>query len=161
VISPAILGSDLEGVLMTDKSLRSRGQDGQLDPEAVIAVLKRAVRDRGSMDLSWIQPVPRSDGWTLAPDALQLIMRVVEYLQPGHLLEFGSGLSTRALVRACGHLSHSCAISTVDHDPEFGLLPDAVREQLPPHCQLEQKIVPVVVRLLGGKDVRGRTNAMD
>ena len=42
----------------------------------------------------------------------------VEVLQPRHILELGSGLSTRVLSPAAA-LSPKCVISSVDHDPQY------------------------------------------
>lgn len=116
-----------------------------------LSALDAALLDRDSVDLSWIQPPPVSNGWTLAPDALKLISRLVEYLRPAHILEFGSGLSTRALVRACVSVGKPCAISAIDHDPEFGALSDELRAELREPVTLQHQLAPVVARDMGGK----------
>src|SRR5438093_47847 len=81
--------------------------------------IAEAQADFAGVDLSWIEPPPVDDGWTLAPDALRFITSLVQHLKPRHVLEFGSGLSTRVLARACTELKPKCAISSVDHDSEF------------------------------------------
>jgi len=78
-----------------------------------------ALREAAQVNLSWIVPPPTADGWTLAPDALRFVTKMVEVLRPRHILELGSGLSTRLLSRAAGALSPRCVISSVDHDPQF------------------------------------------
>ena len=93
-----------------------------------------ALADYKSEDLSWIKPPPAEAGWTMAPDALRFLSSLVKHLQPRHVLEFGSGLSTRVLARACPR----AAISSVDHDPEFAARKTA-------------QIAPLVARDCGGK----------
>lgn len=93
-----------------------------------------ALTDYKSEGLLWIKPPPAEDGWTMAPDALRFLSSLVKHLQPRHVLEFGSGLSTRALSRACPR----AAISSVDHDPEFAARKTA-------------QIAPLVARDCGGK----------
>src|SRR5436190_7885464 len=81
--------------------------------------VEQALREAAQVDLSWIVPPPTADGWTLAPDALRFVTRIVEILKPRHILEMGSGLSTRVLSRAAGALVPKCVISSVDHDPDY------------------------------------------
>src|SRR5579885_2314858 len=114
--------------------------------------LRDALADTDSVDLSWIQPPPSNDGWTLAMDALRFLTSLVKYLRPRHVLEFGSGLSTRVLARACAETGLRCCISSVDHDPEFG--PAAARElasQQGVGCRVRFQLSPLVVRDWGGK----------
>src|ERR1051326_4400992 len=82
-------------------------------------IVETAVLEARQTDLSWIQHPPDS-GWSLALDALRFIACVVQHARPRHILEFGSGLSTRVLARAAAALEHECCISSLDHDPEFG-----------------------------------------
>lgn len=114
--------------------------------------LRAALADTDWVDLSWIQPPPSNDGWTLAMDALRFLTRLVKHLRPRHILEFGSGLSTRVLARACAELQQRCCISSVDHDPEFG--PATAREltdQRKAGCRVRFQLAPLVVRDCGGK----------
>src|SRR5580765_8542526 len=103
-----------------------------------------ALADFANVDLSWIQPAPTDDGWTLAPDALKFVISLVRHLKPRHILEFGSGLSTRVLARACADLKLKCAISSVDHDPEFAAKGKA-------EGRVRLQIAPLVARDCGGK----------
>ena len=93
-----------------------------------------ALADFKSVDLSWLRPPPTDDGWAMAPDALRFLSSLARHLKPRHILEFGSGHSTRVLARACPR----CAISSVDHDPEFALKKKA-------------QVAPLVARDCGGK----------
>jgi hypothetical protein len=43
---------------------------------------------------------------------------LVHQLRPKHILEFGSGVSTKLLLRAAQDLG-TCFVSSVDHDPDF------------------------------------------
>ncbi|MES4787335.1 MAG: hypothetical protein C4294_17745, partial [Nitrospiraceae bacterium] len=114
--------------------------------------LRAALSDIDGVDLSWIQPPPSNNGWTLAIDALRFLMSLVNHLRPRHILEFGSGLSTLVLARACTRLQPRCCISSVDHDPEFG--PAATRgltDQRKADCRVRFQLAPLVVRDCGGK----------
>jgi predicted O-methyltransferase YrrM len=119
--------------------------------EAARAALRQALGDASAVDLSWIDPPPTSDGWALAPDALRLLWRVVKALRPGHVLEFGSGVSTRLLARACGAAGLACDISSIDHDPDYGAPAPADLAPLPPGVSVRCQLAPVVARDCGGK----------
>src|SRR5215471_13319673 len=84
-------------------------------------LIDRALSARDRVDISWIQPPPETTGWTLAADALRFIDALVRQLRPKHVIEFGAGLSTKVLARACVQMGAPCAISSIDHDPEFGV----------------------------------------
>lgn len=114
--------------------------------------LSASLTDKDSVDLSWIQPPPPNDGWTLASDALIYITRIVKHIKPRHILEFGSGLSTRTLARACGDLQSRCYISSVDHDPEFSrVIVKELDKQEIPNCRVKLQISPLVARDCGGR----------
>src|SRR5436190_12190495 len=80
--------------------------------------LERALAARDQADISWIQPPPEKDGWTLAADALRFIDALVRELRPKHVIEFGAGLSTKVLARACVQMQSPCAISSIDRSEE-------------------------------------------
>ena len=109
--------------------------------------INEALQAAGDVDLSWISPAPSNNGWSLAPDALRFITRLVSILRPNHVLEFGSGLSTRVLARACAILPQPSALSSVDHDPEFGSLAAQECRKDPLACSdLSMQIAPIVAR---------------
>jgi len=110
----------------------------------------RLMREAASVDLSWIVPPPTADGWTLAPDALRFVTAAVRVLRPRHVLEMGSGLSTRLLAREAAALGNGCAISSVDHDPQYNW--DTSRaESAEPASNVAFHLTPLVVREFGGK----------
>ena len=112
--------------------------------------VEQSLAESAQVDLSWIVPPPTADGWTLAPDALRFITKVVEVLAPRHILELGSGLSTRVLSRAAGSLSPPCVISSVDHDPQYNWETSAGAAE--PHgAKVRFHLAPLVVREFGGK----------
>lgn len=123
------------------------------DAAAVKTAIEKALADAAGVDLSWINPQPTADGWTLAPDALRFLMALIPRLKPRHIIEMGSGLSSRVLAKACAPLKPRCAISSIDHDPEFG--PIAAREFQEQVGSLGVKAkfqtAPIVARLYGGK----------
>jgi predicted O-methyltransferase YrrM len=104
------------------------------------------------VDLSWIEPPPTWDGWTLAPDTLGFLVRLVERLRPRHVLEFGTGLSTRVLARACSALTPPGRLSSVDHDPEFGrMAARASADRANGGRHVRCQVAPLVARDCGGK----------
>jgi predicted O-methyltransferase YrrM len=125
------------------------------DPAVVAArrALAGALEDTSAEDLSWIQPPPQDDGWTLAADALCFLARLVRRLKPRHILELGGGLSTRALVRFTQPLDPPCRITSVDHDPEFRFDAEASGDALArgARTRLACQLAPVVARDCGGK----------
>jgi predicted O-methyltransferase YrrM len=82
--------------------------------EALLAALD----DAPGVDLSFLPEAPRDDGWASAPDLLRLLHALVRALQPRHVLEFGSGVSTAVLAHAATEIG-DCAVTSVDHDPRF------------------------------------------
>jgi len=120
--------------------------------ERTRGALEAALADTTPVDLSWIDPPPAPDGWTLAADALRFLTRLVAHMRPGHVLEFGSGLSTRALARACAALAPPGAVSSIDHDPEFGAIAARALADTPvPGGRVAVQIAPLVARDYGGK----------
>jgi predicted O-methyltransferase YrrM len=130
-----------------DTLLRSQTTMKPIAPETAI---EQALRESPNVDLSWIVPPPAADGWTLAPDALRFVTRIVEVLQPRHILELGSGLSTRVLSRTASALSPKCVISSVDHDPQYNYeTAGAPADQ--EGAKVKFQLAPLVVREFGGK----------
>lgn len=114
------------------------------------AIIQQALQEAPQVDLSWIVPPPAADGWTLAPDALRFVTRITELSKPRHILELGSGLSTRLLSRAAGALKPACVISSVDHDPQYNYGTDGGTTE-PNHAKVKFQLAPLVVREFGGK----------
>lgn len=141
----------------------------KVDPiEKAMQQLKAALEQSASVDLSWIQPPPTAHDWTLAPDALRMVTQIVNVVRPRHILELGSGLSTRVLARTAASLKPACVISSVDHDPQYnygaseaaqkkeaadGAAPSADAADAPPVPMAKVKfhLAPLVVREFGGK----------
>ena len=116
--------------------------------ERAAEAFERAVRDAPSVDLSWIGRPLREDGWELAPDVLRLLWSLVHSLQPRHVVEFGSGLSTLVLARAAAPTG--CVVSSVDHDPTFAR---ATAERLSPEDAevVTLQTAPIVARTRAGR----------
>lgn len=110
-------------------------------------LIRHAQANCANVDLSWIVPAPTAGGWTLAPDALRFVTRIVPDMKPAHILELGSGLSTRVLARAAGS---QCVISSVDHDPQYNWETDGAKLE-PNSCPVKFHLAPLVVREFGGK----------
>src|SRR4051812_28886513 len=110
----------------------------------------RLLREAAGVDLSWIVPPPASDGWTLAPDALRFVTAAVRTLRPRHVLEMGSGLSTRLLAREAASLGNGCVVSSVDHDPQYNWATSR-GESAEGAANVAFHLAPLVVREFGGK----------
>lgn len=135
-----------------NKQQIARSQDYLHAVNTARNALAASLADKDLVDLSWIQPPPSNDGWTLASDALSFITRIVKHLKPRHILEFGSGLSTRTLARACDNLPSRCYISSVDNDPEFSYVTQRELEKDQcPNCLIKLQIAPLVLRVCEGK----------
>src|SRR2546423_3996224 len=113
--------------------------------------IQQALSARDRVDISWIQPPPEKDGWTLAADALRFIDALVRQIKPKHVIEFGAGLSTKVLARACVQMHAPCAISSIDHDPEFGISDTKKFVESSKDLTLASQIAPLVARDYGGK----------
>jgi predicted O-methyltransferase YrrM len=110
----------------------------------------RAVGAREGIDLTWAGD-DLADGWALPADALALLMALVREMAPRHVLEFGSGLSTRALARASSLLPRPCMISSIDHDPAFSVrAAERVRADGLAHL-VRFQAAPLVVRRFRGQ----------
>src|SRR4051812_4077069 len=110
----------------------------------------RLLREAAGVDLSWIVPPPTADGWTLAPDALRFVTAAVRVLRPRHVLEMGSGLSTKLLAREVAALGNGGAISSIDHDPQYNW--ETSRSESPDKpANVAFHLAPLVVREFGGK----------
>jgi predicted O-methyltransferase YrrM len=114
--------------------------------------LQAALKDASTVDLSWIKTLPSNNDWALAPDVLKLLTCLVGNLTPKHILEFGSGLSTKALARACADSAPECFITSIDHDPEYCL---ASTDDLMKifRNQVNVQIAHIVARKFAGKFV--------
>jgi predicted O-methyltransferase YrrM len=84
-----------------------------------LAALHDALHDAHAVDLSFIEQPLDEHGWAGAPDLLRFLHALVRSLEPRHVLEFGSGVSTLVLAHAAAGLEDPCAITSVDHDPRF------------------------------------------
>lgn len=73
--------------------------------------LGRALAASGSIDLTAIEPPVHVGKWTLSAEALRLLVSLVEELNPRHVLEFGSGLSTRVLAPGLARAKVGCFAS--------------------------------------------------
>ncbi|HEV8485822.1 MAG TPA: class I SAM-dependent methyltransferase [Blastocatellia bacterium] len=121
--------------------------------EAARAAISAALVEAAEIDLSWLEPCPSLTGWELAPDALRLLASLVSRLRPQHILEFGSGLSTRVMARACVYLGGTRWITSVDHDPVFA---HAAAEQFKGQetcCRISFQLAPLIARDCTGRSL--------
>jgi len=120
-----------------------------MKPTTPAEAIQLALQNASQVDLSWIVPAPQPDGWTLAPDALRFVTAIIQTFRPRHILELGSGLSTRVLSRTAGPLSPKCVITSVDHDPQYNWDTGGAAE--PDGAKVKFQLAPLVVREFGGK----------
>ena len=103
-----------------------------------VASLDRVVRSREALH----------EALDAAPsDLLRLLPALVSTLQPRHVLEFGSGVSTAVLARAATELG-DCAVTSVDHDPRFF---GATHERLGDSSPVSLQLAPLVARVQAGR----------
>jgi predicted O-methyltransferase YrrM len=81
--------------------------------------LDAALANFSEIDLQGFISRDDRSSWSLDSDTLKFLVSLVGFLGPQHILEFGSGLSTRVLLRVTQALDSSCGVSSVDHDPDF------------------------------------------
>ncbi len=88
-------------------------------------------------------------GWPMAADALTFLREIVTALEPSHIVEFGSGVSTVELARAADRLGGPCAVTTIENDPAACR---AVRAELE-HAGVSATVqfAPLVVRRVDGR----------
>jgi predicted O-methyltransferase YrrM len=125
--------------------------DERSNSAAAAPDVERLLQEAAAVDLSWIVPPPTADGWTLAPDALRFVTAVVRALRPRHVLEMGSGLSTRLLAREAAALGNGCVISSVDHDPQYNWETSPRESADGSAANVAFHLAPLVVREFGGK----------
>jgi predicted O-methyltransferase YrrM len=115
--------------------------------DAAWTAIGAAAQRMGSIDLSWLEPLPEDGAWTLAPDALRFVIALVQELQPRHVLEFGSGLSTTVLARAAADGAPQCRISSLESDPE------AIEAAGDAPSRVALQLAPLVAREWAGKSL--------
>ncbi|MPZ22507.1 MAG: hypothetical protein GEU28_02980 [Dehalococcoidia bacterium] len=86
-------------------------------------VLNAALTNEPPVDMRWIAEERRgSSTWAMAQDALEFVGRLMFHLNPRHVIEFGSGVSTCVIERATEHYTIDCRISVIENDPKYARL---------------------------------------
>jgi predicted O-methyltransferase YrrM len=112
--------------------------------------VRRALDTFRTLDLRSLLPAGKPAGWSLDLDTLRFLVSLVDQLQPQHVLEFGSGLSTDVLAWACARTESGCRITSIDPDPEF-IEPSRARASLHDReGRVSFVFAPLVARELGG-----------
>lgn len=115
--------------------------------------VQRACRSRQEADLSWLGASWRDNEWSLAEDTLSFISRLVAVLRPRRIVEFGSGVSTRALARAGGGLDPPAKVVALENDPLFRGRTRRSLDKDGSATTAEVRLTPVVVRRWFGNNV--------
>jgi predicted O-methyltransferase YrrM len=110
-----------------------------------------ALARMSDVDLSWLRPAPRAGDWSLADDTLRFLAAIVQVVRPEHVLEFGSGVSTRLLSRVCSHLERPCRITSVDHDPVYFRSGEREAASVEDGTKAAFHLAPLVARMCAGR----------
>jgi predicted O-methyltransferase YrrM len=110
--------------------------------------LQDALARAGDVDLQDVRTATPADDWSLDDNVLRLLMALVETVRPRHILELGSGVSTRALALTCARLRLPCRISSIDHDREFARLTGQQLAQQEGADAVRIQVAPLVARKL-------------
>ena len=100
-----------EAVLDMDEILRRERIQGEALESACLA--------DNEGDVEWLGRAALESNWALSPRTLRFLAQLVARLRPAHVLELGSGTSTRVLARALAALPEPGRLSAFDHDPTF------------------------------------------
>lgn len=114
--------------------------------EATRIAIDETVRSFRRFNLAPYKLPDSQSSWSLDDPTLQFLGELVYQLKPQHILEFGSGVSTELLLRVTSECSPTCAISSVDHDPEFACQTGSGLEQA---NRLSLQVAPLVSRKFG------------
>lgn len=114
--------------------------------------LRKARIGKADLDASWVSKLYFDSDWPMEPDSLTFIVSLIANLKPKHILEFGSGISTYVMAKACTLLNLGCEITSIDHDPEFGEeIAKRYLTTLKTSNQINFIFAPLVARSFGGK----------
>ncbi len=123
--------------------------DSAIDSQRI--ALTRALEIAPAVDLGPFESAIDDSRWTLDRSVLRLLWALVHEICPRHVMEFGSGLSTRVLANAAKAAGAETSISSVDHDPEFGAEAARRFEEQGGGGRVALQIAPLVVRAYGGE----------
>ena len=125
------------------------------DPiEQAQQILDRALAARDQADISWIHPAPSNRGGRWREMRCSSSMRWFASSSRSMSIEFGAGLSTKVLARACVQIASPCAISSIDHDPEFGVSDTRAIVESTKDLTLASQIAPLVAQTTAGSSCR-------
>lgn len=112
-----------------------------------------ALHGDDAVDLSWLAPEGQRNQWTLADDTLRFLCRLVGRLKPAHVVEFGSGASTRALARAGSTSDPRPHIVALENDPLFRRRTRRALDDDGTAGAVDVRLTPVVARPWYGRVV--------
>jgi predicted O-methyltransferase YrrM len=81
---------------------------------------------------------------------LRFLANLVGALRPAHVLEFGSGFSTRVLARACAATAPPGSVTSIESDPTFARKTLASLDVAPGAASVVLQLAPLVVRYREG-----------
>ena len=122
------------------------------DAEPVDAAVAEALASQSEVDLGWLRE-DAEDDWALTGEALRFVVRLVQLVAPAHVVELGSGRSTRALARAAQTMSPAPRITSLENDPAAAARTTAALEVDGTRDLVELRFAPVVVRRCQGRQV--------
>lgn len=101
---------------MTER--RPAADDAEAAVKSARSALAAALADTAPVDLSWLDPATVDARWSLSPDLVALLTRLVARVRPEHVVEFGTGFSSLVLGRACADLEPPAHLTSIDNDPK-------------------------------------------
>ncbi len=116
------------------------------------SLVETAYASRGEVDLSWLEEAPYDD-WALADEALRFSARLMQLSSPRHVVELGSGRSTRVLAQTAQAMASPPHVTTLENDPEVVGRTAAALEADGNRSRIEMHFAPVVVRRCQGFQV--------
>lgn len=126
-------------------------QNARLTPiEEARSAIEKALRYCSYSEFRTIDPPLKFSDWSLDKNTTSFLIRLVLAFKPHHVMEFGSGLSTRAFAWAGAELDESCRITSIDHDPVFGRGTIDQLEFQQCKAQVQLQISPLVLRDCAG-----------
>jgi len=121
----------------------------------------QAMRIFRRFDLDVLRPRPQPGRWSADLETLGFLVALLEQLQPARVLEFGAGLSTRALAWASRRTSHPFTVVSVDHDQEYLEITRHQLAEQDPSAPVQFVWAPLAARRCAGRVVPVYQGAME
>jgi len=122
-----------------------------LETTAPLTAVKEALAEASEDDLRRITPRVERGPWSLHEDALAFLASLVHRVRPRHVVESGSGVSTRVLAWACAEAVPGARITLVDNDPASTAATAEALAHQDVKYQVALQTAPLALRDCGGE----------